>query len=215
MGCRTAPSAGADVNIWDQRYGTEEFFYGTEPNDFLREQARLIRPGGEVLCLAEGEGRNAVHLAGLGLRVTAVDGSAVGLGKMRRLADSKGAQVTGIHADLGDFAIAPQSWDAIVSIWCHIPAPLRARLFREAVAGLRPGGLFILESYHPRQLEFRTGGPPTADLMVTLDAVRRELTGLDFITAQEIERTVQEGKGHHGPSAVVQVVARKPGPAPT
>ena len=203
--------AGADVTIWDQRYGTEEFFYGTDPNDFLREHARRIRSGGEVLCLAEGEGRNAVHLAGLGYRVTAVDGSPVGLAKMRRLAESRGVSVAGIHSDLGNFSIVPNAWDAIVSIWCHIPAPLRGRLHREAVAGLRPGGLFLFEAYHPRQLEFRTGGPPTADLMVTLDAVRGELAGLEFILAHEIERVVQEGKGHHGPSAVVQVVARKPG----
>ncbi|MFI5399447.1 MAG: class I SAM-dependent methyltransferase [SAR324 cluster bacterium] len=211
--------------MWDQRYGTDEFFYGTDPNDFLRENARLIRPGvvarpggrkpeaqtADVLCLAEGEGRNAVYLAGLGFRVTAVDGSPVGLAKMQRLAQSRGVQVAGIHSDLAGFAIAPLAWDAIVSIWCHIPAPLRARLYRETVAGLRPGGTLILEAYHPRQLEFRTGGPPTADLMVTLDALRPELAGLDLVVAQEIERVVQEGKGHHGRSAVVQVVGRKPG----
>ena len=199
------------MTLWDQRYGTDEYFYGTEPNDFLREQARLIRPGGDVLCLAEGEGRNAVHLASLGLRVTAVDGSAVGLDKMRRLAQSRGLEVAGIVSDLADFAIAPQAWDAIVSIWCHVPAPLRGRLHRGAVAGLRPGGILILEAYRPRQLEFRTGGPPTADLMMTLDALRPELAGLDLVVAQEIERVVQEGKGHLGPSAVVQVVARKQG----
>jgi len=199
------------VNIWDQRYGTDEFFYGTDPNDFLREHTRLIRPGGEVLCLAEGEGRNAVYLAGLGFRVTAVDGSPVGISKMERLARSKGVQVAAMLGDLERFTLAPLAWDSIVSIWCHIPQPARARLHGEAVAALRPGGTLILESYHPRQLEFRTGGPPTADLMMTLAVLRQELAGLDLLVAQEIERVVREGKGHHGRSAVVQVVARKPG----
>lgn len=197
------------MNIWDQRYGTDEYFYGTEPNDFLREQAAEIPAGGEVLCLAEGEGRNAVYLAGLGLRVTAVDGSPVGQSKMRRLAEAKGVQVTEVLSDLGQYSIAPNRWDAIVSIWCHVPAPLRARLHPEAALGLKSGGVLILEAYHPRQLEFRTGGPPTADLMMTLAAIQPELQGLNFAIAKETERIVQEGKGHHGPSAVVQVLARK------
>ena len=45
---------------WDQRYGTPEYVYGTQPNDFLREQASALPARGRVLCLGEGEGRNAV-----------------------------------------------------------------------------------------------------------------------------------------------------------
>jgi SAM-dependent methyltransferase len=198
------------VNIWDQRYGREEFFYGTEPNDFLRAHAQLIPKGGTVLCLAEGEGRNAVYLASLGYRVTGVDGSAVGIAKLRKLAAQQKVSVTAIVSDLGAFEIAPDAWDAIVSIWCHLPVPLRSRVYRACVAGLKPGGTFLLEAYHPRQLTFKTGGPPTADLMATLDALRGELDGLELIEARELERMVQEGQGHHGQSAVVQVVARKP-----
>lgn len=198
------------MNIWDERYGREEFFYGTEPNDFLRAHAQLIAKGGTVLCLAEGEGRNAVYLASLGFQVTGVDGSAVGIAKLRKLAAQKGVAVTAIVSDLGEFEIVPHAWDAIVSIWCHLPASLRGRVYRACVAGLKPGGTFLLEAYHPRQLTFKTGGPPTADLMPTLDALRGELNGLELIEAGELERRVQEGQGHHGQSAVVQVVAKKP-----
>jgi len=197
------------MTIWDERYGRDEFFYGTEPNEFLRAQAHRIPQGGTVLCLAEGEGRNAVYLAGLGFQVTGVDGSAVGIAKLRKLAAEKGVAVTAIVGDLAAFAIAPQAWDAIVSIWCHLPEPLRRQVYRACVAGLKPGGVFLLEAYHPRQLAFKTGGPPTADLMPTLDALRSELAGLELLEARELERVVQEGQGHHGRSAVVQVVAMK------
>lgn len=198
-----------NFEIWDERYGREGFFYGSEPNEFLRAHTALLPPGGSVLCLAEGEGRNAVYLASLGFKVTGVDGSAVGIAKLRKLAGQKGVHVTGIVSDLAQFAIEPDTWDAIVSIWCHLPAPLRGQVYRASVAGLRSGGVFVLEAYHPRQLQFKTGGPPTAELMPTLAALREELAGLTLLEARETEREVQEGLAHHGHSAVVQVVGRK------
>lgn len=196
---------------WDERYGfsREEYYYGTEPNDFLRENAERIRAGGSVLCLAEGEGRNAVHLAGLGLRVTAVDSSRVGFEKLQALARTKGVQVNTVLADLADFEIAEQQWDAIVSVWAHLPPALRKRVHAACTRGLKAGGFFVLEAYTPRQLEFKTGGPPTSELLMTLPALQIELEGLSFLVARETEREVREGRGHHGPSAVVQILAMK------
>ena len=49
--------------MWDVRYSTAEYVYGTEPNEFLVSVADQI-PKGRVLSLAEGEGRNGVYLAG-------------------------------------------------------------------------------------------------------------------------------------------------------
>ena len=54
--------------MWNERYSNSEFVYGTEANDFLKEQFRQIPAGGRVLCLAEGEGRNAVFLAEQGFK---------------------------------------------------------------------------------------------------------------------------------------------------
>lgn len=197
--------------MWDQRYGEPGFAYGTEPNDFLAEMApRHLRPGAEVLSLAEGEGRNAVFLARLGHRVTGVDGSAVGLDKARALAAQHGVSLHTVVADLGDFELGHERWDAVVSIWCHTPQALRARLHRAVVEALRPGGVFILEAYTPRQLARGTGGPKSAELLMTLDAVREELAGLELLHAAELTRDVQEGTYHAGTSEVLQVVARKP-----
>ncbi|ABB33172.1 Methyltransferase type 12 [Geobacter metallireducens RCH3] len=195
--------------MWDERYDTTDFVYGREPNAFLAEVVQQIPPG-DVLCLAEGEGRNAVFLAKQGHRVLAVDSSAVGLVKAARLAEESGVRIETETADLAEFAIEPVCWDAIVSIFCHVPPQVRRALHRKVVEGLRPGGLFILEAYTPAQLKLRTGGPPTEEVMMTLAGLREELAGLEFLQAREIEREVVEGRFHTGRGAVVQVVARKP-----
>lgn len=195
--------------MWDERYNTDEYVYGTDPNEFLVSVADRI-PKGRVMSLAEGEGRNAVYLAGLGYAVTAVDASAVGLEKARRLADTRGVAVETIVADLAALAIEPDSWDGIVSIFCHVPAALRRVLHRKVREGLRPGGVFVLEAYTPAQLEYRTGGPPDVDRLMSLTDLEGELAGLKFILGRETEREVVEGRFHTGRGAVVQAVARKP-----
>jgi SAM-dependent methyltransferase len=193
---------------WNQRYAKPGYTYGTEPNRFLVSVAQRI-PNGSVLSLGEGEGRNAVHLAGLGYDVTAVDISEVGLEKARRLATEHDVTVSTVVADLATHQIEPRTWNGIVSIFCHLPATLRQRVHAAVVAGLRPGGVFVLEAYTPRQLDFGTGGPPTRELLVSLDELRRDLGALDLAIAQETEREVVEGRCHQGRSAVVQLVGIK------
>jgi SAM-dependent methyltransferase len=202
---------------WDARYGgaaDATFYYGTSPNDFLRSHEPRLPRGARVLCLAEGEGRNAVFLATRGHAVTSVDLSPVGVDKTRALAAQHGVAVDASVGDLETFVIAPGAWDAIVSIWAHVPHPLRRAVHAAVVAGLRPGGLFIFEAYHPRQLELvrsgtSKGGPGSADLLATLADVSTELAGLSLVVAEEVDRDVQEGEGHAGVSACTRVVAAK------
>lgn len=195
--------------IWDQRYASPDYVYGTEPNEFLAEAVRGFSGGGRALCLAEGEGRNAVFLSRQGYEVHAVDASAVGLAKAERLARESGVRIVTEVANLDGYRIDLDAWDLIVSIFCHLPAPVRRALHREVVAGLRPGGHFVLEAYTPAQLALGTGGPPDAALMMALAELRAELQGLHFEQAREVEREVHEGRLHTGRGAVVQVVARR------
>jgi hypothetical protein len=197
--------------MWDERYSEPGYAYGSAPNDFLAAEVGRIHAGGRVLCLAEGEGRNAVWLAGRGFAVTAMDQSAVGLAKAASLAAERGVKVETVQGDLATFAIAPGAWDAIVSIWAHVPPAIRAPLHQRVAAGLKPGGVFLLEAYTPAQLAFGTGGPRDAALCMTLAALRGELDGLELVVAEEKERLVQEGKYHQGKSAVVQVAGVRPG----
>lgn len=195
--------------MWDQRYSADEYVYGKDPNDFLANAASNL-PKGKILCVAEGEGRNAVFLATLGYDVVAVDASAVGLEKAKKLAEERGVSIETIVTDLAGFSIEPESWDGVVSIFAHLPPQVRKELHRKVVAGLRPGGVLVLEAYRPDQLKYKTGGPPMADFMMTLQNLEDELTGLEFEYAVELDRDVVEGQFHTGKGAVVQLIGKKP-----
>jgi SAM-dependent methyltransferase len=194
--------------MWEERYRSDAYVYGTEPNEFLRAHIDAL-PMGDVLCLAEGEGRNAVHLAATGRDVHAVDLTEAGVAKTLRLAAQRGVTVSAVVADLAVHDIGASQWDAIVSIFAHMPAHVRRDLHRRVVSALRPGGVMLLEAYAPAQLGRGTGGPATVDLMMSLDVLREELEGLDMVHALETERVVVEGVGHTGVGSVVQVIATK------
>lgn len=198
-----------DLRRWDERYSQPGFAYGTQPNDFLASVAAQI-PEGPVLTIGEGEGRNAVFLAGLGYKVVAVDQSEPGLSKLRRQAEERGLCIQTHQADLAHYSIVPNAWAAIVSIFCHLPPAIRVPLHTAVVEGLRSGGVFVLEAYTPLQLTMGTGGPSSPDLLLSLEVLSNELRGLDFVEAREINREVCEGTFHTGMASVVQLVARRP-----
>ncbi len=194
--------------MWDERYGIEDYAYGTKPNEFLEENVNHI-PKGKVLSLAEGEGRNAVFLAKQGYSVTAVDASLVGLNKARKLAEENVVAVEFIHADLADYDLGENRWDGIVSIFCPLPSSLRKQLYKKVEAGLKQDGVFLMEAYTVDQLEHGTGGGNSADVMQSEESLRLELAGLKFRHLIELERDVIEGLYHTGIGAVVQAIASK------
>ncbi len=198
-----------DSGFWDQRYSQADFVFGTAPNDFLAAVAPALPPG-PVLCLAEGEGRNAVFLAARGHAVTAVDQSAVGLAKASALAAARGVPLATVCADLAAYPISPDTWAAVVVIFLHLPPPLRRTVLGRAAAGLRPGGTLVIEVYTPAQLAHGPGGPRDAALLAPLADLRADLPDLIFEIGRELERPVIEGTGHTGLAAVVQVLARRP-----
>ena len=195
--------------MWNERYGVDEYLYGHEPNDFLAE-VMADEPPVDVLCVADGEGRNGVHLARLGHRVTSVDISEAGIAKARALAEREGVALETVIADLATFDLGTDRWDVVVSIFAHTPPPVRRRLHGALATALRPGGRLVLEAYTPDQIGRGTGGPRVPELTMDLERLRSELVGLDLEHAIEFVRPVIEGPGHTGDGAVVQVIARRP-----
>lgn len=197
--------------MWDQRYSGENFVYGTEPNEFLVEQAYRI-PQGSVLCLAEGEGRNAVYLAQKGYEVHAIDLSTIGRDKAMSLAEKTGTRIRYDVGDLTHLEIAPEHWSGIVSIFAHSPSALRRELHKKVVSGLQPGGVFILEAFSPNQLNSSgLGGPKDLDMLMSLLDLKQELAELDLLLARECLRPVNEGELHRGECSVIQLVGVKRG----
>ena len=195
-------------DFWNEKFANTEYAYGTEPNDFLVSAVTKLKRCA-TLSLAEGEGRNAVWLAQQGFTVSAIEQSEKGVGKTLRLALQRGVIVMAERGELETFHIHPNSWDLVVSIFAHTPQELRRKLHRQVVAGLKPGGVFVLEAYTPAQIANNTGGPKDASLMPTAELLRSELAGLVFDRIEEVERDVVEGSLHTGTAHVVQVVAHR------
>ncbi|AMN49743.1 MULTISPECIES: class I SAM-dependent methyltransferase [unclassified Psychrobacter] len=198
--------------MWNERYSEPGFAFGTEPNDFLEEQFQHIPAGGRVLCLAEGEGRNAVFLAEQGYQVTAMDLSDVGLNKALKLASERGVEIITQIADLADYQFGVGEWDGIVSIWAHMPKTVSQYVHAQIAPALKPNGVFIVEAYTEQQLDMEAvGGPPAAqkERFNSLENLQTELAELEEIIGVEKQRMISEGKHHQGLSAVVQYVGRR------
>ncbi|TJY59958.1 class I SAM-dependent methyltransferase [Sinimarinibacterium sp. CAU 1509] len=193
--------------MWNERYAAKEYIYGTEPNTFLAENAGMLH--GPVLSLAEGEGRNSVYLASLGLKVLGVDSSEVGLAKAQALAQSKGVEIQTLVADLAEFEPEPGAYGAVISIFAHLPSVIRNRLYPLVERSLKPGGLILLEAYSEDQLGRDTGGPKDLDLLMTPAKITQGFPNCEPVLLREQVREVREGSYHTGEAAVVQFIRRK------
>lgn len=193
--------------FWNTRYDHEEYAYGKKANDFL--QSYSFQKPSKILCLAEGEGRNAVYLALQGHEVTAIDYSEVALEKTCKLANEHGVSVQTICADLCDYVFEPNHWDAIVAIFAHFPPEIRQKVHKQIFETLKTGGVFILEAYQKSQLEHGTGGPNSLEMLYSEEELQADL--VDFKNIEIINKTrhISEGKFHQGISDVFQVIAQK------
>lgn len=197
--------------FWNARYAIDEYVYGTEPNDFLVRSLPAIPPKGDVLCIADGEGRNSVWLARRGMPVDAFDIAEVGVEKAKRLAAEAGVNVHFEVADCDGWQWPVAAYDAIVAIFIQFADPaMRERLFARIAAALAPGGMLVLQGYTPQQLEFKTGGPPILSHLYTADMLRAAFSTLEIIELDEYVADLSEGNHHVGRSALVGMLARKP-----
>jgi SAM-dependent methyltransferase len=200
------------AQVWDERFDRPDYLFGTEPNAWLASQRGLFVPGGRALAVADGEGRNSVWLAGLGLQVDAFDLSQVGVAKARALAQHAGVAVNYHVADCDSWQWQPQAYDYVVAIFVQFADPqMRERLFANMVNALKPGGHLLLQGYAPKQLEYKTGGPGILEHLYTPAQLREELPGLQFVELREYDDELAEGARHIGKSALIGLVARKPG----
>jgi len=195
--------------FWNERYEKKEYFYGTDPNHFLRSISGIFPKKSKILCLADGEGRNSVFLASLGHQVTAVDFSEEGYKKATLLAEKHQVNLNYILSDLSDFDFGLEKWDGVVSIFCHLSPELRSIIHQRVEKSLRPGGIFILESYHPKQLEFSSGGPKDIKMLYTEELLKSDFKNIQWLKLEHNLVEIFEGQGHHGLSCVLDGVARK------
>jgi cyclopropane fatty-acyl-phospholipid synthase-like methyltransferase len=196
---------------WNARFAATDYVFGTKPNAFLAAQAPRLKRGMRALSIADGEGRNGVFLAQQGLEALSVDFSPVGLDKARRLAAQAGVALETECADLTVWDWGKERFDVVVAIFCQFAGPqTRPLIFRRIREALKPGGMVILQGYRPEQLAYGTGGPKQPDNLYTEAMLREAFAGFAFPHLAARDVVLDEGSGHRGRSAVIDLVAVKP-----
>lgn len=202
---------------WERRYqdAGAEYLFGTAPNQYLASKAAGFHAGQRVICLADGEGRNSVWLAGLGLRVTAVEPSVTAGQKAAQLAAARRLNVDFCQQDMLDDAWPPAvlqgCHDWVVAIFMQFARPAqREKQFTDMMQLCRPGGRLLLLGYTPAQLALGTGGPSEIDQLYTPDLLRQAFADCQIEELLEYQAELQEGLRHQGPSALIGMIARLP-----
>ena len=196
---------------WERKFAGGDYEFGTAPNAFLVREAPRIAAGSDVLCIADGEGRNSTWLAEQGHRVHAVEASRNAIAKADALARSRGVKVRHEQVDLDEWSWPVSAYDAVVAIFVQFSDPDgRRRLFPRMADALRPGGVLLLEGYGLGQLAFATGGPKSAEYLYTVDEMQTAFPTLTLQAIAEYDADLHEGTRHSGMSALVDVVAVAP-----
>jgi SAM-dependent methyltransferase len=191
------------------RYAEDGFAYGEQPNRFLTSVADQIRPGGRVLVPGDGEGRNGVWLARQGFVVTSVDMSKVGCEKANALAHKHGVIVDVVCEDLTSWSWPIAQFDAVVSIFLHLPLTIRPFVHAQMQAALVDNGLLIIEAFDPlhaplRQANPAVGGPSDISMLYSADMLAKDFALMAPMAVEHCQIDLAEGQYHHGPSSVVR-----------
>lgn len=195
--------------FWEDRYKNNDYFYGEDPNHFLKSVSGILHPHSNILCLGEGEGRNAVFLSKLGHKVSAIDFSFEGQKKTQKLAQKFNVDVSYMVSDLEEYNFETEKWDAIVSIFCHLPSDPRSMIHHKVYDSLKFAGKLILLAYNPRQLQYNTGGPKDIQMLYTESLIKNDFPKLTWARLDESITELHEGNGHNGPSAVLSAIGVK------
>lgn len=200
------------TQFWNERFDNEEFIFGKAPNEYLVNQAKqYLAPGQKALCIADGEGRNGVWLAKQGLVIEGFDVSDVALEKAKKFADDNKVSIAYSFSDVDSWNWQANTYDAIIAIFIQFADPaMRLRIFKNILLALKPGGIFILQGYTQKQLEYKTGGPILIDHLYTEEMIREMILGLEILDLQNYDAVLEEGTRHIGMSALLGLTARKP-----
>lgn len=133
---------------YEKLYESEEYYWGTQPADFLDKLLALMpadRPL-RVLDIGCGEGKDAVYMAEKGCDVWAFDITNSGIAKTKKLAAARNVEIHAFVADINDPDFGrdcPEDFDIIYSTGTvqYLQEERIAPFFARVQAMTRPGGL--------------------------------------------------------------------------
>ncbi len=198
---------------WDERYSKEEFAYGIQPNNYLKEQLEKL-PVGKILFAAEGEGRNAVYAAKLGWAVSAFDISTEGKNKATRLAETNEVSIDYQLGELETLNYQPGQFDAIALIYAHFPSGIKSLYHRMLDKYLCQHGTIIFEAFSKKHLDYlaldeSVGGPKDIDMLFSIEEIKSDFAEYEIMELSETEIELSEGLFHNGKGSVIRFVGRK------
>ena len=201
------------MDKWNDRYSKEEFAYGEQPNNYLKEQLEKIKAG-TILFPAEGEGRNAVFAAKLGWTVSAFDISANGKNKALRLAENNNVKIDYQVGELQTLHYKPGQFDAIALIYAHFPADIKSSYHKTLGKYLRKNGIVIFEAFSKKHIDYiamneNVGGPKDIASLFSIDEIKSDFSDFEIIELAEQEIDLNEGLFHNGKGCVIRFVGRK------
>ena len=200
--------------FWNDRYGKVPYAYGKAPNAFLKEALHTYPIKGKVLFPAEGEGRNAVYAASIGLDVHCFDYSIAGRQKALALADERKVHIQYDVYAFEDANYPPESFDAVVFIFAHVPPDRKRLYYQQAMEWLKPGGYMICELFSKAHKAFQAmnpqaGGPQNVDMLFSEEEFGELFSAIDAILLEEVETDLNEGTYHQGLASVIRFVGIK------
>ena len=201
------------LNRWDERYDSEQFAYGTDPNHYLKEQLNKLSPG-HILFPAEGEGRNAVFAATKGWNVSAFDISANGQKKAFQLAEQNHVNIDYQVGELSTLNYQKEQFDVIALIYAHFPASVKSSIHQTLNQYLRKGGFIIFEAFSKNHLEYiakdeKVGGPKDIESLFSIDEIKADFQDYNIVELTETEIDLNEGLFHNGTGSVIRFVGQK------
>jgi SAM-dependent methyltransferase len=193
--------------FWNGKFSKADYFYGTKANEFLVLNISLLKNHKKLLCLGEGEGRNAIFFAKNGFEVSAIDASNLGLEKLQNRAIEEKLDIKTVCMDLNDWTVL-EKYDVIVASYLHMFKNEREELFKKIEDSLNSNGYFIGEFFSTKQLEFNSGGPKDLDLLYAIEDFQNYFNLCKKNIIEEIV-VLDEGIGHQGEACVIRVVIQK------
>ena len=201
------------IERWNDRYSTDEFAYGEQPNNYLKEQLEKLHVG-TILFPAEGEGRNAVFAAKLGWTVSAFDISVEGKKKAFRLAEKNKVTIDYQVGELQTLNYNTEQFDAIALIYAHFPADIKSLYHKTLDNYLRKDGFVIFEAFSKRHVDYmakneKVGGPKDIAMLFSMDELKSDFVNYEIIELVEEEVELSEGSFHNGKGSVIRFLGRK------
>ncbi len=208
----TKPTYSKLALDYDQTYKeSPATFGGGRAESFVRDAAGLTPMNGRVLELGAGQGRNALTLAEMGLQVTAIDISQVGVDFMNAKAQELG--LTHFRAEVKDASENIEGeFDMIVSTYMlhHLSKENALKLVAKIKERTKSGGLNVIATF-TAEGDFAQSPNAVNMFYPNLGEMQKLYRDWEIITYSEDNSRALDTKTDGSPmtNIAVRIIARK------